>query len=337
MTKFPRLPLLLLATALLCGCSGVSDTRPEVIRTSERYLQQGVEAYGNSNYVSATDLFTKALAQYRSIDDPQGILISRINLAETAMAAGSYTAVKHQLKEAEHVVTTVGGNEYLPRLELLWAQSYWHEKEGEKALKAVQPLLPGFDADQHPDVLPDTLVLSAIMLRTDIAFANIDNDDSSAKLWLRRLGLAFARTSDTTPLLEARLKRFKAQWALHQGDLMQADDLFAAALTAYRKAAVRPAIAATLNESARVAIQRKQWAIAEDRLVRALFIHVWILDRIGSAATLDQLSTLYMAEGNQDAANQATDWARHIRERKATDWRGLGKTYLQGPLSAIGP
>jgi len=337
MTKRSVLPLLWLATALLYGCSGVSDTRPEVIRTSERYLQQGVEAYGNSDYVSATDLFSKALAQYRSIDDPQGILFSRINLAETAMAAGSYTAVKHQLNEAEHIVTTSGGSEYQPRLELLRAQSYWHEKEREKALNVVQPLLPDFDEDQQPNARPDTLMLSAIMLRTDIAFADIDKDDNAARLWLRRLGFSFARTSDTTPLHKARLKRFEAQWALHEGALKKADDLFAEALAAYRKAAARPAIAATLSESAHVAMQRKRWDIAEDRLLRALFIRVWILDRIGSAATLDQLSVLYSSQGKEDAATQASDWALHIREGKATDWRGLGKTYLQGPLSAIGP
>lgn len=336
MSKHRCLPLLLFAVALLGGCSSVSDTRPEVVRTSERYLQQGVEAYGNSDYVSATDFFSKALAQYRSIDDLNGILYSRINLAETAMAAGSYAAVRHQLNEAERILVTLGNSEYQPRLQLLWAQSYWQEKKKEKALEAVQPLLPEFDAEQKPQQRLDALMLSAVMLRTDIAFADIGKDAETAKRWLQRLDFAFARTSDTTALHQARLRRFEAQWELHKGALEEAEESFAEALEAYREAAARPAIAATLSESAHVAMQRGQWPLAEDRLLRALFIRVWILDRIGSAATLDQLSNVYEAEGKSAAAAEAADWSRHIREGKATDWRELGHTYLQGPLSDSG-
>jgi len=333
MSNQRTLPALLLATLLLGGCSSVSDTRPEVVRTSERYLQQGVEAYGNSDYVTATDFFSKALAQYRSIDDLNGILFSRINLAETGMAAGAYTAVQRQLEEAERIVDTLGSSEYEPRLRLLSAQSYWHEGDREKALEALQPLLPEFDAEQQPQQRLDALMLSAVMLRTDIAFADIDKDAEAAKLWLRRLDFAFARTSDTTALHQARLLRFEAQWAMYKGDLEDAEEGFAEALSAYREAAARPAIAATLSESAAVAMQREQWPQGEDRLLRALFIRVWILDRIGSAATLDQLNELYTAQGKSAAAAEAADWARHIREGKATDWRGLGQTYLQGRLS----
>jgi len=328
---------MLITVVLLAGCSSVSDTRPEVLRTSERYLQQGVEAYGNSDYVSATDFFSKALAEYRSIDDLHGILLSRINLAETAMAAGTYAAIKHQLEAAEHIVRTLGGSEYQPRLELLRAQSYWHEKRQAQALTALVPLLPEFDSEGKPQQRLDALKLSAIMLRTDIAFADIDTDAKSAKLWLRRLGFAFDRTDNTTPLHQARLRRFEAQWSLQAGDLEAAEKRFSEALEAYRKAAARPAIAATLSESAYVAEQKKEWSVAEDRLLRALFIRVWILDRIGSAATLDQLSQVYQAEGKDEAAQEAAEWSHHIREGKAVDWRGLGKKYLLSPLSAAGP
>jgi len=337
MSKARLICLLLLGSTFLSGCSSVSDTRPEVLRTSERYLQQGVEAYGNSDYVSATDFFSKALAQYRSIDDLHGILFSRINLAETAMAAGSYTAVEHQLEAAERIVKTLGGSEYQPRLELLRAQSFWHEEKKEQALAALSPLLPEFDDEGKPQQQLDALMLSAVMLRTAIAFADVDNHAENAKLWLRRLDFAYARTEDTTALHQARLRRFEGQWSLHTGKLQDAANRFAEALEAYREAAARPAIAATLGESATVAMKQQQWPVAEDRLLRALFIRIWILDRFGSAATLDQLSDVYKAEGNVEAAKEAAAWSHHIREGKAIDWRGLGKTYLQGSLSAAGP
>lgn len=329
--------LLLIIAVFLGGCSSVSDTRPEVLRTSERYLQQGVEAYGNSDYVSATDFFTKALAQYRSIDDLHGILLSRINLAETAIAAGSYRAVAHQLKAAARTVSVLGGSKYQPRLDLLWAQSYWHEKKKEQALAALAHLLPEFDSDDIPQQRLNALGLSAVMLRTDIAFAEIDKDAKSAKQWLHRLKLAYDRTDDTTALHRARLLRFEAQWSQHSGDQNGAEKQFSEALAVYRKEAARPAIAATLGESASVAMQQQQWSLAEERLLRALYIRVWILDRIGSADTLEQLSRVYQAEDNAEAAQEALDWSQHIREGKAIDWRDLGKKYLQSPLSAAGP
>lgn len=321
----------LLAMCLLAACSGVSDTRPEVIRKSERYLEQGVEAYGNSDYVAATDFFTRALAHYRSIDDLNGILFSHINLAETALSAGAYDAVRQQLSDADRVVRTLGETGYQPRLALLWAQSYWRDGEEERALAALSSLLPRFSGEQVQQSVA-TLELTATMLRTSIAFASLEKDAEGAGLWLRRLESAFARSSDTSPRHLARLARFQGQWLMHRGELEQAGGLFQRALDIYRPAAARPAIAATLSESARLAIRMQQWEQAEDRLLRALFIRVWILDRVGSAEVLELLSEVYRAQDRRSAADEAAEWSRHIREDKATDWRNLGQQYLQRPL-----
>lgn len=331
MSNVIKLSGLLLALILLTACSGVSDTRPEVIRKSERYLKQGVEAYGNSDYVAATDFFTRALAHYRSIDDLEGTLFSHINLAETAMAAGAYDAVRQQLSDADRVAKTLGKTEYEPRLNLLWAQSYWREGLKDKALDTLSPLLPLFSAEQVQQSV-GTLELTALMLRTGIAFSSLEEDAKDAQLWLRRLESAFERSSNTSPLHQARLYRFQGQWLMHQGELVQAGKLFQDALNIYRPAASRPAIAATLSESARLAIRLHKWQQAEDFLLRALFIRVWILDRIGSAEVLQLLSEVYRAQQRQSAAEEAAEWSRHIREDKATDWRNLGQQYLQRPL-----
>jgi tetratricopeptide (TPR) repeat protein len=323
---------LLLALMLVSACSSVSDTRPEVIRKSERYLEQGVEAYNNSDYPTATDFFSRALAHYRSIDDLNGVLFSHINLAETAMAAGSYDAVAHQLSEADRIIRTLGASEHAPRLTLLWAQSHWRQGRKEKALELLAPLLPLFNDKQEVEQSLDSLALTALMLRTGIAFASLVKDDNDAQLWLRRMENGYARSRDVTPQHQARLYRFQAQWLMNKGKLVEAEELLQQALDIYRPEAVRPAIAATLGESARIAIRLEQWEEAEDRLLRALYIRVWILDRIGSAEVLDLFSEMYLAQGRQNAADEAAEWSRHIREDKATDWRNLSQQYLQRPL-----
>lgn len=332
MSNAIKLSALLLAMTLVAACSSVSDTRPELIRKSERYLEQGVEAYSNSDYVAATDYFTRALAHYRSIDDLNGVLFSHINLAETAMAAGSYDAVRQQLSDADHIIRTLGTSEHEPRLALLWAQSYWHEGRKEKALGTLSPLLPRFPEEGQAQQGRDSLELTALMLRTAIAFAALEEDGENAQQWLRRLENAVAHSRDVTALHRARLYRFQAQWSMHQGELVLTEELFQQALDIYRPAAARPAIAATLSESARLAMLMQRWELAEDRLLRALFIRVWILDRIGSAEILELLSEVYRAREQQHAAEEAVEWTRHIREDKAMDWRDLGQHYLQRPL-----
>ncbi|HEX9802546.1 MAG TPA: tetratricopeptide repeat protein [Gammaproteobacteria bacterium] len=323
---------LVLALLLVSACSSVSDTRPEVIRTSERYLEQGVEAYNNSDYPAATDFFSRALASYRSIDNLDGILFSHINLAETAIAAGSYDALRKQLSDAERVIRALGASEHEPRLTLLWAQSHWRQGRRENALELLEPLLPRFNDKQEVGGKLDALALTALMLRTDIAFASLDENDDEARLWLRRLENGYACGSEVTPQHKARLLRFQAQWLMHQGEPAGAEERLQQALDIYRPEAVRPAIAATLEESARVAIQLEQWEQAEDRLLRALYIRVWILDRIGSAEVLDRFGEMYLAQGRREAADEAAEWSRHIREDDATDWRNLSQQYLQRPL-----
>ncbi|MCW8919538.1 MAG: tetratricopeptide repeat protein [Gammaproteobacteria bacterium] len=305
----PLIPLFLLLQA---ACSGVSDTRPEPVRKSEYYLEHGVSAFENSDYVAAADFLRKALAHYRSIDDTTGVLLSRINLAETALAAGNFKAALEQIEEAERIADGEPYHEYRPRLALLRAQTHWRAEEGEKALALLQPLLPNFESDGRSSERPTLLQLGAVTLRTAIAFARDDDERQEARLWLQRLALMLPRTEGRTALHHARLLRFEAQLAAHEEAPQTALEKFDQALQLYREGAARPAIAATLTESGKLLMQLGRWEEAAEQLQRALYIRLWIMDRPGAAELLQPLQIVYRQLGDEERLEQINSEANRL-------------------------
>ncbi len=301
--------LIPIALLLLSACSGVSDTRPEPVRKSEYFLERGVNAFENSDYVAATDFLRKALAHYRSIDDTTGILLSRINLAETALAAANFDAAAEQITAAEAISKMPEYREYQPRLILLRAQVHWRQRQTEETLQLLSTLLPAFDEEQRSREKANLLTLGATTLRTDIAFTRDDDDKQEARQWLRRLALMLPATEGDTELHHARLLRFEAQLAYHDNAPQDALNKLEQSLLLYRDAAARPAIAATLTESGQLLMKMQRWQEAEEKLQRALFIRLWIMDRIGSSELFEQLQLVYRQLGDEERFEQ-------IREEK---------------------
>jgi tetratricopeptide (TPR) repeat protein len=302
-------PLLIL---LLTACSSVSDERPDPIRKSEYYLENGVTAFTNSDFVAATDFFNKALAHYRSLDDNTGILQSRINLAETALILNKLDAATRHIEVAEKIAAAPHYRDYQSRLTLLKAQINWRKKEREKTLALLEPLLPGFDDKHRPDQPISMLLIGATILRTDIAFSQIDSDITEVHLWLNRLAEMLRRADEPTPLQLARQLRFEAQLDYHQGQTQAALDKQEEALVLYREAAARPAIATTLTESAHILMEAGEWQRAEERLQRALYIRLWIIDQASALETISLLQQVYGKLGDMENLQRMNEEADKI-------------------------
>lgn len=322
---------LVLLSILLTSCASVSDQRPEAVRKSEYFIEHGVSAFGNSDYVTASNFFRKALAHYRSIDDRHGVLLSHLNLAETAHASGNFDAAVKNLDAAQQIAQQESLPHYQQRLLLLRAQVHWRQRQRDASLALLQKLLPEFDEAGNTSQRPSLLILSATTLRTDIAFKQ--NDNAEANLWLHRLERLFPRVSGDTLLQRARLERFRAQKAARAGHVEDAIQRIHSALKYYRQAAARPAIAATLTEIGRLHMQQQQWQKAEESLQRALYIRLWIMDRIGSHQILLQLADLYKKTGHTVRAEEVRTQADAIHSAPGKAWLQLRQKRIGHAIS----
>ena len=65
--------LLVAALALaLAGCGSNKPPPPEAVAAPLDALRLGLQSYDDAQFVAATQLFGKALVQYRSVDDSRG-------------------------------------------------------------------------------------------------------------------------------------------------------------------------------------------------------------------------------------------------------------------------
>ena len=280
-----------LLALLLGACAGVSDSRPSVVRDSERYLERGVAAFQDDDYVSAAQLFGKALRRYQSIDNPQGVLLSHINLAETALALGNPRAVAAQLDAAQGVLDREPGlAEHAPRVTLLRASNALDQGDAETAMLLLPPLLPALDSAA---VLSPT-ARAALVLRTRAAF--LTGEDPTD--WILRLHRDLEAGGAIPPADLARLKRFQARLAAGQGRGEEAAARYREALEIYRSLAARRAIAMTLEEWAGLSIAEADWPGAKNRLERALLVRSWLQDRSGVARILETQQIVHAALGD---------------------------------------
>lgn len=313
MTK-PWLPILL--SLFLVGCSGISDTRPEMIRSSERMLERGVEAHALGDYTGAIDLFVSALAHYRSIDHRQGMLYGHLNLAETSLASGQLSHAATHIGQLESLAAELHDHETTQRATLLWARWYQQDGQTEQAIQILNMLLPTY-RDGHPETAIGALQLAALTLRSELALLN----DQDAGGWITRLEQGVAMQSKPDPWTTARLWRLQAQWLAHQGDIEKGLLLLDQALDTYRAAARRPAIAATLAEAAQLHWQAGQHELAADHYQRALLIRVWMMDRRHSRQLLEKLVSLYTEMDEHNKARESATLAEQITSEDA--WQRL--------------
>lgn len=309
--------LLLLGVLLIAACSsGPSDTRPIVLQDSERLLTLGVAAHANSEYAIASDYFNRALAHYRSVDHRPGILLSHLNLTETALAVGQLETAQRHLSEARKLAIELNDAGSLKRLQLLEASLRWREGNDGEANALLEGLLLG----QEETI--DAMGMAALIQRTRIAQDSLDSDPETFSHWLEQLRQGLAHYPASGPLEQARLQRFEAQQMARQGRSQEAQQELEQALANYRERALRPAIAATLEELAMLHWQQRALTDAESALQRALYVRVWMMDRQASRRLLMLLGRLYQQQDIQEKAVEMFRLADEVQD-PSRDWRQL--------------
>lgn len=307
--------ILLCASLVTTGCTGTApvDTRPLPVKEADTLISKGVAHYNQAEYAKAGAYFERALHGYRSIDHPEGIASSCINLAKSSLAQGHAQAANRWLDAGQRIIEQNALAPLEPHATIIRSSIAIEEKRLDEARQQLQPLV-----DAAPGAIDAETRIAAVQNRTRIAF--IEGVDAAE--WTQRYA---ALVNSSTPLHEARLERFRA--ALAQ-DAPEWNAHYGAALERYRALAHRPGIAATLEEWAAKDMQASE---AESRLLRALYIRAVLHDAENSTRVLRQLATVYRASGDGAKAARADSWIAELQSGAFNRWETLAGLYAPFP------
>jgi len=314
---------LLLTLALLTACGGKAPPpKPEVLSQADYYLSRGSQAYANGDWVTATEMFQKGLAVYRSIDLPEGMAMANLNLAQTSIMVGNLTAAERHLDLAQVTVAREKGLEEVgQRIVLGRAAVAARQGDAEQAQTLLATLLPNFKEDGRPEGGLKPIQLSALFDRTSLA---VDGDDiDQAQLWMTRLNKAVDGDKPDDPRLLGRFDLLHGRLHLKQGEAETALADFALALEHYRGGLYRPGIAATLTEWSDAEVVLDRWQQARETLIRALRVRLWLLDRAGTIAVLERIAKIDTHLGHPEHVQEIQNWIEAIRNGDPAQWGPL--------------
>ncbi|MGH8399695.1 MAG: tetratricopeptide repeat protein, partial [Gammaproteobacteria bacterium] len=277
---------------ILTACGSKPIPQPATVTNTRDAMTLGMQAYADNRYLEARSYFARALLQYRSVDDRDGQLDALVDLADSALGQGEYTAARAYLADADTALADGGSSATAPHIALLHAYADMQADDDTQAAARLDKLLG--DAGTPADIQQP-----ALFARTQVAF---DLGAADAGQWLEKLGAASSSHADT--LSAARYQRLQALAALKQGDGQKAATLYQSALDSYRGSYYRPGIAATLEEWADLSIAQSDWTSAHDQLHRALDIRLWMYDRMHSVKDLGKLSEVDTKLNDAAAAKQ---------------------------------
>ncbi|MCK5667097.1 MAG: tetratricopeptide repeat protein, partial [Thiotrichaceae bacterium] len=258
--KQGKILILLLSISVLFSCSIIKlenkqkQQVPDKVQQAENLLARGVASYRQYNYTQAGAFFNKALYAYRSIDNPQGIILSLSNLAKTSLALGNVPLAVKYLTKAKNIIATAEkpfNNKIINHLIIVESSIKIEKKEYNSAIKILQPLL---ETSHSPD---SELRIAALQNRVRIAIAQ--HDPHTAQ-WLQQFSQSISNSQQNN--YSARLLRFKAALS-HNSD--EQNTYYHQALKIYRDNANQVGIAATLEEWSQQQYQLKQYHAATDK------------------------------------------------------------------------
>lgn len=301
MSKVLRTVCACTTAVVLSACGSKPPLQPAVVSNSRDAMSLGMQAYADDRYLEARGYFERALVQYRSVDDLEGQLDTLVDLADSALGQGEYSAARSYLADADVILAHGGFVEAAQHVALLHAYADMQAGDAAQASAHLDTLL----ADSATST---AIRQAALFARTQVAF---DLNAADTAQWLDKLGAALGKAP--APISTARYLRLQALAAERQGDAHTAVRLYRHALDNYRARYYRPGIAATLEEWAHLSVTQQDWSTAHDQLQRALQIRLWMYDRTHSTKDLETLSQVDGALGDAAASKQDLQLADYLK------------------------
>ena len=301
----------------LSACSSGPAEKPlaKSIASPAQFLDQGIRQYNDNNYQHAISSFEKSLLQYRSIDNQLGIAQCSLNIAKSLMAVNNNQLAAEYLLKADAIIEQGNLSGLTEHLHLLKSSLAINENSYDEALQELESVLHSKQTN---------IQLAALKNRTKIAFLKNDNDKQA---WLDNYKTQQQRNPDSTKSHQARILRFEAKQA---NDKTTQKDLLQRSLSISRQLANRPAIAATLRQWAEIDIEAENFADAEDKVLRALFIRHQLGDVKNSRLLLERLDIIYQATGDKKRSKTKI-WIDKLSKHDLNDWESLFSSFENYP------
>lgn len=296
---------------IACASTAEIDTRPALIQSAEKSLELGVSNYNENNFTKAESHFDRALFLYRSIDNPEGITTSCLNIAKTKLSSGQINQAHLYAERAKNIIQREQLKQFDDLLALIQSSIAIDNNDTTKA----KPLLDGLLAETQSNG-NHAIRTAALQNRTRIAFL----DNTNPVDWVKLYEDALKKPGQNSILNKARLLRFKAELEINN---QSASANFAKALMHYRSTAHSPGIAATLAEWAKLDISNADYKSALSKLERALYIRTTIHDRRNSQKVLQLLGTSYNKLSENSRSERASYWQNKLDNKTFEEWEAL--------------
>jgi len=258
MTDFKKAYQILLISmiiALLFSCASASDEKePFWIETASALMSNGIAHYNNQQFFLAKKDFLKALNAYQRFNDVEGMAQCQLNLAKTHISTGEnaeqYIDRLHQLIN-ENNLSKLRVHADIMRASVMIKTGLYDNAE---EILGGYVNKPGLQKDVYASVLIN---------RLRVAFAKNNQIDQ----WLKKYEFSIEKNNK---LYNARLLRFKAQYAHINKNKEKSDQLFEQALIKYRLLANSKGVFFTLKEWGDALILSEDWVGALAKYNNAL-------------------------------------------------------------------
>lgn len=291
----------LLATILFiialaaCGSSPPPKPEPAPAANAREANELALESFEAGRYREAIGGFERAAQLFLSIDDPRGAASAAISEAEVQLLLGETDAASGTLQRARDVIARSNSEPLLARARLLGARIRIESDPG-----SARRMLENLTATPG-------IAVHAQMLLCELAIANGDTACASE--------LPGGDVRDN-----ARAEQLRARAAMAEGDEAAAADHLERALNIYRVLAYRPGIAAVHEGSAALATRMNDREASVEHLERALYLRLWIRDRVHA---MEDLARLQELSDSEDDRKRYARWQSTLRDEENPEWEAL--------------
>lgn len=292
------IPIMLVVTASLAcaACGSAPATKPALAEDAERKNELAFDAFRSGRYHDAIQLFEEAERYFLGIDHVSGATNAAISLAEVFLLLHDTESAHAAIGRASARADPSGDDDLHDRITLLQARVLHSQGRYGAARWLLEELI---QADKP-------LAIHARLLDCEMMVSE------------NRPGCAFQLKAEPGSLLQARILLLKANAARLQGDLKAAMDYLEQAHAVYRDHRYRPGLADYYESAAYLSGQHGDDAEARERLLRALYLRLWMRDQ---AHATELLSVLKTVPAPARATLAYENWQQQLQHQP--DWEQL--------------